>query len=129
MPPLISVSRNGLHFLSRLPFCFCPFLFNCSTPGEWFFVFLFFFFLLLPRSSGCFCGIPVAYSVQWRPVGLSPPPRPAHHRVSSVARNGYCVPLIKRIFSASGFCNNRVLPEWVTSPQPNPEPGGPGDHT
>ena len=53
-----------------LPFPFQPFA------SRWvFFVFLFFFFLLLPQSSGCFGGIPVAYSAQWRPVGLSP----VHH--------------------------------------------------
>ena len=72
-----------------LPFPFQPFA------SRWvFFVFLFFFFLLLPQSSGC-----------------------------------YSVPLIKWIFFASGVCNNRLLPERVTSPQPNPELGGPGDHT
>ena len=102
------------------PFPFQPFA------SRWvFFVFLFFFFLLLPQSSGCFGGIPVAYSAQWRPVGLSP----VHHRVSFVLRNSYSVPLIKWIFFASGVCNNRLLPERVTSPQPNPELGGPGDHT
>ena len=99
-----------------LPFPFQPFA------SRWvFFVFLFFFFLLLPQSSGCFGGIPVAYSAQWRPVGLSP----VHHRVSFVLRNSYSVHLIKWIFFASGVCNNRLLPERVTSPQPNPELGGP----
>ena len=98
-----------------LPFPFQPFA------SRWvFFVFLFFFFLLLPQSSGCFGGIPAAYSAQWRPVGLSP----VHHRVSFVLRNSYSVPLIKWIFFASGVCNNRLLPERVTSPTPNLEDQG-----
>ena len=88
-----------------------------------FFVFLFFFFLLLPRSSGCFGGIPVAYSAQWRPVGLSP----VHHRVSFVLRNSYSVPLIKWIFSLflvfaiTGFYRRG----WqALSPTPNLEDQG-----
>ena len=42
----------------------------------------------------------------------------------TIVRTGHSVPLIKGIFSASGFCN-RVLREKVISPQPNSKPGGP----
>ena len=101
-----------------LPFPFQPFA------SRWvFFVFLFFFFLLLPQSSGCFGGIPVAYSAQWRPVGLSP----VHHRVSFVLRNSYSVPLMKWIFSLllvfaiTGFYRRG----WqALSPTPNLEDQG-----
>ena len=42
----------------------------------------------------------------------------------TIVRTGHSVPLIKGIFSASGFCNS-VLREKVISPQPNSKPGGP----
>ena len=44
-----------------------------------------------------------------------PPPPPATALVATVF--------------PSGFCNNRVLRKRVIGPQPNPQPGGPGDHT
>ena len=85
-----------------LPFPFQPFA------SRWvFFVFLF-FFVLLPRSSGCFGGIPVAYSAQWRPVGLSP----VHHRVSFVLRNSYSVPLIKDQGTTVSLVSVLVRPVW-----------------
>ena len=51
------------------------------------------------------------------------------HSLPLVVRTGHSVPLVKWIFSASGFCNNRFLRERDISPQPHPQPGGPGDHT
>ena len=49
---------------------------------------------------------------------------PAYQGVTPIVRTGHSVPLIKGIFSTSGFCN-RVLWEKVISPQPNSKPGGP----
>ena len=41
-----------------------------------------------------------------------------------------CFPTVKRSGNASfGFCNTQVLRERVISPPPNPQPGGPGDHS
>ena len=51
VPPFILITRNGLHFLPRLPSCFCSFLFNRSAP-RWFLIFLF-FFLLVPKLFLC----------------------------------------------------------------------------
>ena len=48
---------------------------------------------------------------------------------TSYSSGGHRFPLVKWIFFASGFCNNRVLLKRAVSPQSNPQSGGPGDHS
>ena len=52
--------------------------------------------------------------------GVLLPLAPTHHRIAPIVRTGHSVPLIKWIFSACGFCNDRVLEERTISPHSNP---------
>lgn len=53
--------------------------------------------------------------------GVLLPLTPTHHRIAPILRTGHSVPLIKWIFSACGFCNDRVIQERAISPHPNPQ--------